>query len=118
MASAAPITKALPDVEGDANTLRIVLFGMPDAGKSSLLGALVQCAHMQDRILQGRLIDLTNGLAELWRRVYEDRQRETLEEIVPYPVYFEPYAGDPDAIPNLGAILYDCDGRVANELLS
>jgi GTPase SAR1 family protein len=118
MASAPPITKALPDVEGDPNTLRIVLFGMPDAGKSSLLGALVQAAHTQDRVLQGRLLDLTNGMAELWRRVYEDRQRETLEEIVPYSTYFEPYAGDPDATPNVGVMLYDCDGRIANELLS
>src|SRR5580692_4567610 len=101
MASAAPITKALPDVEGDANTLRIVLFGMPDAGKSSLLGALVQAAHTQDRILQGRLLDLTNGMAELWRRVYEDRQRETLEEIVAYPVVYEPYPGDAEGTARL-----------------
>ncbi len=118
MASVPPLTTALPNVAADPQALRVVLFGMPDAGKSSLLGALLQAAHTQDRILQGRLIDLTNGLAELWRRVYEDRQRETREEIVAYPMFFEPYAGDPNATPHLPVMIYDCDGRVANDLLS
>jgi len=118
MPSKPPLTTALPNVDSDPGALRVVLFGMPDAGKSSLVGALVQASHTQDRILQGRLIDLTNGMAELWRRVYEDRQRETLEEIVRYPLYFEPYAGDPEATPDLSVMLYDCDGRVANDLLA
>ena len=113
-----PSTVVTPSVPADPTALRIVLFGMPDAGKSSLLGALAQATHTQDRILQGRLVDQSNGLAELWRRVYEDRQRETLEEIVPYPITFDPYSGDPGAIPKLNVMLYDCDGRVANELLS
>jgi GTPase SAR1 family protein len=102
----------------DPAALRVVLFGMPDAGKSSLLGALVQATQTQDRALDGRLLDLTHGLGELWRRVYEDRQRETLEEIVPHPIVFEPYPGDPSDTPRLNAVLYDCDGRAANELLS
>jgi GTPase SAR1 family protein len=118
MPSTAPLTTALPNVDNDPASVRVVLFGMPDAGKSSLLGALVQATHTQDRVLRGRLLDLSNGMAELWRRAYEDRQRETREEIVPYPVYFEPYAGGPDGTPNFGAMVYDCDGRIANELLA
>ncbi len=118
MDSTVPFTTPLPNVEEDPRALRVVLFGMPDAGKSSLLGALVQATHWQDRVLGGRLIDLTNGLAELWRRVYEERQRETREEIVPYPIVFEPYPGDPQATPPLHVMLFDCDGRIANELLS
>lgn len=94
--------------------LRIVLFGMPDAGKSSLLGALVQAAQIQDRVLQGRLVDASLGLAELQLRLYEDRQKETRDEIVAYPIIYEPYSGSP----RIDAVIYDCDGRVANELLS
>src|SRR5688500_14813807 len=99
--------------------LRIVLFGMPDAGKSSLLGALAQAAQTQERALGGRLTDQTNGLAELQRRVYEERPRETLEEIIPYPIAFDPFDGTrPDHDRRAEAVLYDCDGRVANDLLS
>jgi hypothetical protein len=98
----------------DADALRVVLFGLPDAGKSSLLGALAEAAQSQERVLQGRLTDLSHGLTDLRSRVYDDRPRETLEEIVPYPVSFEPYgSGGRER-----AVFYDCDGRVANELLA
>src|SRR5580704_16496063 len=110
MASTVPFTTPLPNVEEDPRALRVVLFGMPDAGKSSLLGALVQATHWQERVLRGKVVDLTNGLAELWRRVYEERQRETREEIVPYPIVFEPYPGDSQATPVLHVMLYVCDG--------
>jgi hypothetical protein len=100
--------------------VRIVLFGMPDAGKSSLLGALGQAAQSQEHVLNGHLIDRSQGLAELQRRLYEDRPRETLEEIVPYSVTLEPVV-PPDqrnGQASLEAVLVDCDGRVANELLT
>jgi hypothetical protein len=97
----------------DPAALRLVLFGMPDAGKSSLLGALSQAAQTQERVLHGQLSDPTQGLSELRERVYESRQRETLDEIVPYPVRFSPYGQ-----PSVPAILYDCDGRTANALLT
>jgi hypothetical protein len=120
MASPPQQPPAAPPAETiDPDALRIVLFGMPDAGKSSLLGALAQAAQSQERALQGRLTDLTEGLAELRSRVYDDRPRETLEEVVPYPVSFEPYSNaKPDPAGRTRAVLYDCDGRVANELLA
>ena len=97
----------------DPFALRLVLFGMPDAGKSSLLGALAQAAESQERVLHGHLTDLSHGLGELRNRVYEDRQRETQEEIVPYPVHFSPYGQT-----SVAAVLFDCDGRAANDLLT
>ncbi len=48
--------------------LSIVLFGMPAAGKSSLLGALAQAAQAQEHLLNGRLTDVSHGLDELRRR--------------------------------------------------
>src|SRR5437762_31601 len=102
------MTTAPPDA------LRVVLFGMPDAGKSSLLGALAQTAETQERALGGRLTDAGQGLTVLQHRVYDDRPRETLEEIVPHPVTFEP----DDGRERLQAVLFDCDGRAANDLLN
>jgi GTPase SAR1 family protein len=94
---------------------RIVLFGMPQAGKSSLLGALAQAAQTQENQLNAKLTDKAHGLTELQRRLYEDRPRETLEEVVPFVITLEPFT--PEA-PATEAILFDCDGRIANELLA
>jgi GTPase SAR1 family protein len=104
-----------PPIPSDPNAIRIVLFGMPDAGKSSLLGALSQASLTQPQALQGELTDLSDGLAELRHRVYDGRARETLEEIRPYTIRFQP-RDTRDEQPL--TILYDCDGRVANELLT
>ena len=96
----------------DSESLRVVLFGMPDAGKTSLLGALVQASHLHDNILRARLLDSSMRLGELWRRLYEGQQRETVEEIVAYPVALDFADGE-----RLPVVLYDCDGRIANDLL-
>ncbi len=103
-------TPASPDA------VRIVLFGMPAAGKSSLLGALGQSAETQEHLLHGHLADQTHGLAELRTRLYDEQPRRTVEEIVPYPVAFEPFAPEGDG-KKVEGILFDCDGRVANDLL-
>ena len=113
-------TPTAPPAAAVADALRIVLFGMPAAGKTSLLGALAQAAQTQEYLLHGRLGDRTQGLAELRQRVYEESPRRTAEEVAPYPVEFEPFPEDgqpPPAGPHLDAVLIDCDGRVANDLL-
>jgi GTPase SAR1 family protein len=100
--------------------LSIVLFGLPAAGKSSLLGALAQASQSQEHLLNGRLTDVSHGLDELRRRVYEESSRRTADEVVPYPVDFEPFSGDggkPNTGQPVGAVVIDCDGRVANDLL-
>ncbi len=102
------------------SNLSIVLFGMPAAGKSSLLGALAQAAQAQEHLLNGRLTDVSHGLDELRRRVYEESARRTAEEVVPYPIDFEPFNDDgrkAEAARHVGAVVIDCDGRVANDLL-
>src|SRR5437870_11526601 len=96
--------------------LRLVVFGMPAAGKSSLLGALAQAAKTQEQALNGHLLDLSGGLAELQRRVYEGQPRETLEEVLPYPVVVE--SGKDAGQPRIEAVLIDCDGRVAQDLVT
>jgi hypothetical protein len=107
--------KTPPPATLSANALRIVLFGMPGAGKSSLLGALSQAAQAQEHLLNAHLNDLSHGLAELRQRLYDENGRPTAEEVVPYPVDFEPL-GD-GAQSHVAAAIIDCDGRVANDLL-
>jgi hypothetical protein len=113
----APSPAETADLPGAAH---IVLFGMPAAGKSSLLGALAQAAQAQEHLLNGRLNDLSHGLAELRTRLYDETARRTAEEVVPYPIDYEPFRRDartPSAGEHVPAVVIDCDGRVANDLL-
>src|SRR5262245_58097677 len=115
---AQPETDSPPEPAGPG-ALRVVLFGMPDAGKSSLLGALAEVAQTQERALGGRLTDVSHGLADLQHRLYDERPRETLDEIVPYPVTVDPFDGaKPDPARRDEAVFVDCDGRVANDILT
>lgn len=98
--------------------LRIVLFGMPAAGKSSLLGALAQAAQSQSHILGAQLDDAGGGLAELQQRVYQNRAQETLEEIVPYQVTITPGTAKEPTGPPYAVTFYDCDGRIAQEYMT
>jgi GTPase SAR1 family protein len=112
------VSSPAPETMLLTSALRIVLFGMPGAGKSSLLGALAQAAQTQDQTLDGRLIDPLQGLAELQHRLYEGAPRETLDEVVPYTVQFERFAhGTQTGGHNQDVVLVDCDGRAANDLM-
>ncbi|MBY0230371.1 MAG: hypothetical protein K2W96_13895 [Gemmataceae bacterium] len=102
---------AAPGVGPD--DLRLVLFGLPAAGKTSLLGALGQAAESQEHLLGGKLADESGGLREMRRQLYETAGKRTPEEVVPYPVRYEPAGGRP-----ADAVIMDCDGRVASELMA
>jgi hypothetical protein len=119
MAQIDPASPPSTDLADVAGGLHVVLFGIPDAGKSSLLGALGQAAHTQEHLLNGRLVDRSQGLEELRHRLYEGKARRTAEEVVPYPVGFEPFGdkGQPGGHEPVAAVILDCDGRVANDLL-
>src|SRR5262249_6332606 len=78
-----------------------------------------QAAQTQEHLLHGRLVDRSHGLAELQKRLYEEHSRPTAEEVVPYPIEFEPFREvDKPANGKLEGVLIDCDGRVANDLLA
>ncbi|WP_020474313.1 GTPase domain-containing protein [Zavarzinella formosa] len=96
------------------NSQRIVVFGMPDAGKSSLLGALAQVGLTQSRSLGGHLHE-GGGLANLRHQVYEEHTRETQQEIVSYPIHI---AGTGPKHPSRNAVVIDCDGRAVNDILT
>jgi GTPase SAR1 family protein len=93
--------------------LQLLLFGLPGSGKSSLLGALVQAAASQSAVLHGKLIDDSGRLAELRRCTFSENLPATTDEVVAYPVGFEPQGSRP-----LAAALVDSDGRLAQQYLS
>jgi GTPase SAR1 family protein len=111
---------SVPPLHQSGKALRLVLFGMPDAGKSSLLGALLQTAKTQEAALKGQVIDESQGLAELHQRLYADTGQRTESEVLAYPITFEPDGDAGDGLPNrpIQAVLYDCNGREANQFLS
>src|SRR5687767_8444223 len=94
--------------------LRIVLFGLPQAGKTALLAALAQVQKEHPSLLSGELTDASGGLNRQRELYYEEIPRPTDDETLAYPVRFRP--GGRKA-PALEAVLVDSDGRAAEEML-
>ncbi|HVS37625.1 MAG TPA: GTPase domain-containing protein [Gemmataceae bacterium] len=93
--------------------LRLVLFGPPGAGKSSLLGALVQAGAAQPQLLNGRIAEPSPELQELHRQVYAQGPPPAAQEIVPFTFRFEPERKEHAT----AAVVFDCDGRAAHALV-
>ena len=93
--------------------LRVVLFGLPEAGKSSLLGALAMAARSQQQALAGRVEDLSGRLLQLSRALYEQSYQPAEQgEITPYPLRYVPSEGSAVEV-----VLWDCKGTAAANLL-
>lgn len=112
--SQAPAKTKVPEI--DSHALKIVLFGKPQAGKSSLLGALMQGFALQPDALRGDFEDTSGGLRELQEEVYTNRTMRTQHEVVPYPIKYQPLSGLKSE--NTKILLVDCDGDVADTLLA
>jgi len=95
-------------------TLKVVLFGLPAAGKSALLGALGQAAQVQEAVLDGRIIKSSEAFAELHKGFADNRLQPTPDEVTAYPLSLEPLSGGPA----LAAELVDCSGTKAAEIVT
>src|SRR5437870_13747071 len=94
-----------------AEALRVVLFGLPSAGKSALLGALTQ---LQETLLDGRIVNSSEAFAELHKRFAENHLQPTADDVTTYPLTFEPYSGGSPLV----AELIDCNGSRAAEMVN
>jgi hypothetical protein len=103
-------------VKVESDDLRVVLFGLPASGKSSLLGALGQAAASQEHLLGGKLEDRSNKLSEL-SQPSAPEQAPTPGEIVSYSVRYDPHPNEGVAPRPIEAVLLDCDGQAVIELL-
>ncbi len=98
------------------DNLRIVLFGPSAAGKSSLIGALVQAGQGQSAQLGGKLHDVAGGMTELQNQTYEQGTAPTQDELRDYPLAIEPMA--PGQGTTTTATLTDCSGQAAKAILA
>ena len=87
----ADMIEVLNDTKNTApRWVRLLVFGLPGSGKSSLLGALVQASRLQAAVLKGQIADDTGRLAELRRRTYTGTFPPTTTEAALYPLHFVP----------------------------
>jgi hypothetical protein len=109
-----PQDVALAPAPGSTEPLRVVLFGLPQAGKSALLAALAQAQKEQAAPFDGEVADVSGGLEQQRRLYYDAIPQPTGGQTSPYPVRFRP-PGAHKAVAE--AWLVDSDGHIAQEML-
>jgi len=99
--------------------LRVVLFGRQGAGKTALLSALIHSAETQEALLNGQITDLSGRLLEIGKRYRDGRPGPTTEEVVAYPIRFEPIAaGRTGSEGSFDVILIDSSGSIGGQILA
>src|SRR5882757_9172591 len=99
----------------DPASPRILLFGHPGSGKSSLLGALQRAGETQGESLGFEVLDPTGRLPRLRDHVYSNAPFEnTHTELVTYELRLKPWRVGEQAQQTV--VVHDCDGNAANAL--
>jgi GTPase SAR1 family protein len=111
-----------PRIHVRSGALKIIVFGMPGAGKTSLLGAMAQAAQSQEKVLGGNLTDRGGDFGDLRRHVYEGKPPHPVNDLTVYPLVFQPHdtlgSGKRSRTGPVDIALFDCDGRGATEFLA
>src|SRR5262245_16815374 len=102
--------------EYNRQSLRVVLFGMPDAGKTTLLAALLKASGSQGNLLNGHVTDVSGKLLELEKRLKDQPAQPTTDQIIGYPVQFQPLRTGSGADECTDFVLFDCSGAAAVQL--
>jgi hypothetical protein len=98
---------------------RILLFGHPGSGKSSLLGALLQASDVQPERLEAEVTDPGRRLELLRDAVYHGADTDPgRTPIVTHLIHVRPLATEGEPVPEpYPIVILDCDGAAANALL-
>lgn len=94
--------------------LRLVMFGLPSSGKSSLLGSLVQAGELHDPVLNARLVEPSPGLLDLREKLSKNHLDANVEEVTPHTLKLEPL---PKGSPVVVEVV-DSSGKAAAEMVS
>ncbi len=113
------MSPADPPIPADPTTPRVLLFGHRGAGKSALIGALLQAGATQGETLRGEVVHSSVDLPRIRDAVYSGTPIEPSQrELVSYTIRLRPWrAGTQALIDPLTVVLDDCDGKAAESLL-
>ena len=102
-----------------ATAPRVLLFGHPGSGKSSLLGALLRASDTQPDTLEAEIVDPERSLDHIRDSVYGGGHFHQLRtDVIRHVIEVHPLAdeGEPPPTP-YQVVLLDCDGSAAGSLL-
>src|SRR6188768_2628310 len=108
-----------PEPPPEPSTPRVLLFGHRGAGKSALIGALLQAGETQGETLRGEVVHSSVDLPRIRDAVYSGTKIDPhTSELVSYTIRLRPWrAGTKPVGEPLTVVLDDCDGKAAEELL-
>ncbi len=110
---------ASPEPPQESTAPRVLLFGHRGAGKSALIGALLQAGETQGETLRGEVVHSSTELPRIRDAVYEGRRLEPNQrELVSYHIRLRPRREGTSTLGEpMSVILDDCDGKAAEALL-
>ncbi|MBM3981365.1 MAG: hypothetical protein FJ304_13970 [Planctomycetes bacterium] len=113
------MTAPSPAPEPPPDAPRVLLFGHRGAGKSALVGALLQAGETQGETLRGEVIASSVDLPRIRDAVYAGTKLDPYKtELVSYTICLRPWrASTVPAADPLTVVLDDCDGIAAEALL-
>src|SRR5436190_1736161 len=111
---------ATPEPPTDPAVPHVLLFGHRGAGKSALVGALLQAGETQRDTLRGEVVNSSADVPRIRDAVYGGKQIEPHgAELVSYVVRLRPWqSGKKAEGAPLVVVLDDCDGKAAEALLA
>jgi hypothetical protein len=107
------MTETSSKLAAPADAPRLVFLGLPDSGKSALLGALAQAAQTQEKLLGSRLH--AQDLEQLQKYAYDKAPEPDQPDLAEFTATLDPMDNQPG--PKGGAVFLDCDGEVAADFL-
>lgn len=112
-------TPAPAPTPADPATPRVLLFGHRGAGKSALIGALLQAGETQGETLRGEVVHSSVDLPRIRDAVYSGGKLDPHKsELVSYTIRLRPWrVGTKPVGEPLTVVLDDCDGKAAEALL-